>query len=255
MDDDEAGLLDATDFSSFGVCHWRLARYGVPSYVRTICYEHGRDLICLQQRGLPANLMSASENSTCKKYADAAIADMLAHVEPGDVVFLASLRLPYLVSLVDMSVGEDAAFEKMQSADAKTERANAELNVIPTLIKLQERGARIVFEGPTPMLRTIPYRCSDWFNRMNPACAHGMFEPRSTLERLRNPVLESYEHISEKVSNVAVWDPFPVLCPGELCSGTMNGHPLFFDSDHLSGYSNKILLPSFTNFIVRASSG
>ncbi|MNO07791.1 hypothetical protein D3C81_2301380 [compost metagenome] len=43
----------------------------------------------------------------------------------------------------------------------------------------------------------------------------------------------------------------PLLCPGEQCLPTRDGKPLFFDGDHLSGYSNRLLLPDFQNQLQR----
>jgi hypothetical protein len=50
--------------------------------------------------------------------------------------------------------------------------------------------------------------------------------------------------IVSKVPGVRVWDPFPVLCPGDKCNAFVEGRPLFFDADHLTAYSNSLLYPS-----------
>ena len=52
------------------------------------------------------------------------------------------------------------------------------------------------------------------------------------------------------VPDVSVWDPFPILCPEQTCSAYREGRPLFFDGDHVSGYGNRLLAPSFGEFVV-----
>lgn len=48
---------------------------------------------------------------------------------------------------------------------------------------------------------------------------------------------------------MSVWDSFPLLCPGDECGTSLDGHPLFFDGDHLSGYANHLLLPAFQDYV------
>jgi hypothetical protein len=69
--------------------------------------------------------------------------------------------------------------------------------------------------------------------------------PRDELESLRKPVLDSFARIAAQLPGASVWDPFPVLCPAATCRIEDNGHPLYFDADHISGYANRKLLPGF----------
>ncbi|MBU9359753.1 acyltransferase [Burkholderia multivorans] len=187
-------------------------------------------------------------SEVCERYGRAAVDDMLARIKPGDVVFLPSLRLPRLVEQWAL-FEQDAALTWTTSDEAKSGRESAERRALPILRRISAAGARIVFEGPTPVLGTIPYRCSDWFNRGNPICSRGSTVPRRLLGEMRAPILASYQAVAKQVSGVSVWDPFPLLCPAAQCSAFRGKDPLFFDGDHLSGYSNRLLLPSFTAFI------
>jgi len=58
-------------------------------------------------------------------------------------------------------------------------------------------------------------------------------------------VLDSFARMAAQVSAISIWDPLPILCPGRECLSSMDGRPLYFDGDHLSGYGNRMLLPSF----------
>lgn len=187
-------------------------------------------------------------DDTCKAFGDAAIADMLPRIKPGDIVFLASLRIPRMVDQWAV-FGEDAARAGIFSPIAMSGRAEGEAKAIPILKEMTSRGARVIFEGPTPMLESIPYRCADWFNRNNPICVKGDSVPRALLDELRAPILASYGKMAAAVPGVTVWDPLPVLCPGVQCSAYRGKDPILFDGDHLSYFSNMLLLPSFSAFI------
>ncbi|MBR8122262.1 acyltransferase [Burkholderia multivorans] len=187
-------------------------------------------------------------DDTCKKFGDAAIADVMSKIKQGDVVFLASLRLPRMVDQWAV-FGVESAKSNMFSRSAQEGRDRAVQDAIPILSELAQRGARIIFEAPTPMLESIPYRCSDPFNRNNPICAKGMSVSKSLLEDLRAPILDSYDRMAREVPNISVWDPMPILCPDGECHAFRDGKPLLFDGDHLSYFSNMLLLPSFSAFL------
>ncbi|QYJ97617.1 acyltransferase [Shewanella alkalitolerans] len=42
-----------------------------------------------------------------------------------------------------------------------------------------------------------------------------------------------------------ILDPLPYLCHDGRCMGSLEGRPLYFDSNHLSEYGNKLLVPMF----------
>jgi hypothetical protein len=92
------------------------------------------------------------------------------------------------------------------------------------------------------------FRCADWFDRENPACADAAGIPRATIESLRAPVLDELRAAREALPGVRIWDPLPALCPGTMCTPSRNGNPLYFDADHLSGYANRLLAPQFMAF-------
>ncbi|MBP0533252.1 hypothetical protein J8J19_24105, partial [Mycobacterium tuberculosis] len=64
--------------------------------------------------------------------------------------------------------------------------------------RLQKLGVHVVIDAPLPLFKAGAYRCSDWFNRHNPACVGGLSMSRADLERLR------------AVS--AVGESFPLYC-------------------------------------------
>lgn len=177
-----------------------------------------------------------------------------AAVKPGDLVFLPSLRLPrfddQFVRFSDESV-LDAALGASQARD----RARAIDHAVTVLEPLVAKGATILFEAPKPIFRAASFRCSDWFNRSNPACSDGLTIERDLLLKLRQPVLDAFGQVAKRVPQVSVWDPLPALCPGERCSVFQEGRPLFFDGDHVSGFANIFLTPSFVAAATAALDG
>ena len=203
---------------------------------------------------LSLQLTREGDSTGCPHLRNAAVADILRRANRGDILFLASLRLARLSS--QYSPGNaSAAWNSMISANALTLRHRAEKDAIGELTPFASKGLRIVFEAPKPIFRTAPFRCADWFNASNPICAPGETMQRAELERYRKPVLDSFSEIAKNVLGVSVWDPFPILCPGETCSTRKDGRPLFFDGDHISAYANTLLVPSFESYVASLTSG
>jgi peptidoglycan/LPS O-acetylase OafA/YrhL len=185
----------------------------------------------------------------CRLYSGQALADVAAKARRGDVLFLPALRLPRLAeqwALMD----EGKAMRQVFGRGRRAERRRAEAAAIARLRPLARRGVHIVLEAPPPLFRAPAYRCSDWFNSMNPICERGLDIDRDFLERYREPTVDALHRIASRLPGASVWDPFPILCPQEpACSAFRGGHPLFFDGDHLSGYANRLLLPDFSRHV------
>jgi hypothetical protein len=112
---------------------------------------------------------------------------------------------------------------------------------------------RVIIDAPKPVFRSPPFRCSDWFNRMNPVCAGGLSLDRSEMEARRLGVMRALKQLQAVETGLAIWDPLPVLCPGSVCEAAPAGLPLYFDGDHISGLANERLLPSFMQLLASMS--
>lgn len=191
------------------------------------------------------------ESGPCHQASQVAVNDLLTRVRAGDTLFLSSLRLP---RYGDQWVKFDE--DEMQRAafgpTAEAERSAAERQAVAILRPFADKGVRIIFPGPTPVFRSPAFRCSDWFNRSNPICAPGDSVARAEIERLRTPVLHSFDVLKADLPGIRVWDPMPLLCPdtGSVCRASVAGQPLFFDGDHLSAHANMLLLPGFSAFML-----
>ncbi|MCW2001550.1 peptidoglycan/LPS O-acetylase OafA/YrhL [Xanthomonas arboricola] len=195
-----------------------------------------------------ASMQPGIQPGGCEAFLRPALDDVIARARAGDVLFLPGLRVPRLAEQ-DVLFDLQRNVALLRSEQAQVERAAAVSATIALLLPVQARGVQVVFEAPKPVLAAPPYRCSDWFNRRNAICANGMQVPRAVMQDYRAPALEGLQHIVAGVPGASLWDPLPVLCDADVCAPTRQGRPLFFDADHLSGYGNRVLLPSFADHL------
>jgi peptidoglycan/LPS O-acetylase OafA/YrhL len=165
-------------------------------------------------------------------------------LRPGDVVFLASLRVPRWSDL-DGVIARQTVDDSLHSAQALRDRVLAETEAEVLLTRFRQAGVSVILDAPKPVFLSPPFRCADSFNRMNPVCGPGFAVERSRVLGHSQPVLEAMNRLASRVPGVYVWDTLPVLCPASKCNAFDGDKPLFFDADHLSGHGNEVLRPSF----------
>ncbi|MEJ0087783.1 MAG: acyltransferase family protein [Pseudomonadota bacterium] len=211
----------------------------------------GANVMVIRNSGCPF-LGLSHESDDCREKSRVATLDVLRRLRTGDVLFLPSLRLPrYSDQWVRYS--DEAVLAAMFSPEAMEARAEAQRIALEVLRPIHEKGVHIVFEAPKPIFRSPTFRCAVSYNISNPICADGSAMSREELEQLRKPVLDAFKAVAVALPDVSVWDPFPILCPEQTCSAYRDGRPLFFDGDHVSGYGNRLLAPSFSEFVVRVA--
>jgi peptidoglycan/LPS O-acetylase OafA/YrhL len=184
--------------------------------------------------------LGATEQSgppQCLAFTDSVLAEVASNAQVGDLLFLPSLRIQRIVD----QWGAIKVWPVMPFA----ERSPAIAEATEKLLPLANAGVRVVFEAPKPVFKAPPFRCSDWFNSRNPVCKGGTSIPREEVEKMRAPVLESIQAVIASLPRATSWDPLPVLCTEKTCEVFKSGKPLFFDGDHLSGFGNAVLEPSF----------
>ena len=211
-----------------------------------ISLQLGIEVIEYERGGCGVLTLIAGDTARCAQRREADFKDIAARARPGDIVFLPSLRMPELDGL-DWARGEEAVVNELLAGIEREQQA-AQASALATLSRLYALDVQVLVEAPKPLFKAAPSRCSDWFNQMNPVCAPGLTVFRRTLQRLRAPQLALLARLQQQHPALAVWDPFPVLCPTDVCSAydRNNGKPLFFDSNHLSGHGNRVLAPSFS---------
>jgi peptidoglycan/LPS O-acetylase OafA/YrhL len=213
------------------------------------------------ERGMPISLFSgpscgyialrqpmANETPECLAFSRAVTDHVLAVSRPGDIVLLESARL---IRFGDEWSGSSISdmYEQMYNPYAAILRKAAEVDASEWLRRFAEKKLEVVFVAPPPEFKAPPFRCSDWFNAMNPICVGRNQQSRNELESLRKPIVDTMASLAKAFPNVRIWDPFPILCPKDICSAQHDGRPLFFDGDHLSGYGNMLMYPYFASAI------
>jgi peptidoglycan/LPS O-acetylase OafA/YrhL len=188
--------------------------------------------------------MSTASSPGCLAFVKAFTEHVANTHKTGDVIFLPSLRMH---RYSDQWARFDEAFvDSLYASKESVQFGNeAQADAKQWLDSLTKNGARVLFEAPKPILKSPPFRCADTFNANNPACSGGILTPRTRIETLRGPIVARMRALASATPLVSVWDPLPTLCDANQCSYQVNGRVIFFDGDHVSGYGNQLLYPSF----------
>ncbi|SCW46645.1 acyltransferase family protein [Pseudomonas sp. NFACC05-1] len=204
--------------------------------IRVVEYERG---------GCPvASLIAPDPQGACAPAREKALRDIEARAKPGDIVFLASLRMPELAGR-EWARGEETVFNDVLAELTPGKMVEARISAETVLRRLMAAEVRVLINAPMPLFKAPPYRCSDWFNRMNPICTPGFTITRDRLDQLRAAQMALLDRLARQYSMLRIWDPLPLLCPGPTCSAYRDDKPIFRDGDHLSGHGNRLLAPSF----------
>lgn len=196
------------------------------------------------------NLLSAS-TPECALFIQQSIAEIEKQAAPGDIVFLASLRMNRL-SDQWKTFDEAAVMKKQLQPESFAQRSIALREADELITRLEKASLTVLIDAPKPVFKSPPFRCSDWFNSVNPVCTGGFTMRRSDLLEQRRFVMESLQTLQHAHPRLLVWDPFPSLCPSAHCSAFDGKTPLFFDGDHLSAHGNRVLYPAFLSVLLSA---
>ena len=182
---------------------------------------------------------TATFGAQCAGFVQTTLAQVAEQAHAQDLLFLPGLRIERL--------GDQwgAGKKGLQPPAPPLDRTGAEDEAVRLLAPIAQTGAAIVFEAPKPVFRIPLFRCADWFDRDNPACRAEHDVARADIDGMRAPVLASMSRVVGRVPRAYVWDPLPHLCDAQRCQPVVDGHPLFFDGDHLSAYGNQVLQAPF----------
>ena len=209
----------------------------------------GAHVFTLSRGGCAIAGLQSPASAACADRIEATIAEIKSKAAAGDIVFLASLRVPRLGDQWEafQTATPALASGPQPSLSARQTESINEAHLI--VAALEQAGLQVVIDAPKPIFKSPPFRCSDWFNAHNPICAGGFVLERAFLEAHRKPTMDALAQLKILHPALEVWDPLPVLCPGSSCSAFDEGRPLFFDGDHLSGHGNRVLLPAFLRML------
>lgn len=216
--------------------------------LRKLADDQGVVIRKFSKAGCPvANLIRVSETD-CATFTQQALSKIKEEALPGDIVFLASLRMNRLGDQWNI-YNESEVLTKQNSSDSINQRSAALLEADKLISNFENASLIVILDTPKPIFKSPPFRCSDWFNASNPICDGGFTMERNLLLEHRKPVMASINKLIALHPKLSIWDPFPILCPSENCYAFDEKLPLFFDGDHLSAHGNRILYPSFLNLV------
>ncbi|MDX3934004.1 acyltransferase family protein [Stenotrophomonas sp.] len=219
-----------------------LRQVSVQLGVAVIEHEHG---------GCGVVRLIDADPAECTDQREAALREIEAAAKPGDMVLLASLRMPELTGR-DWASDPAATWAAVFAELDPGHQAAAMVSAHVVLQRLQAAGLQVVIDAPKPLFKAPANRCSDSFNRSNPICAPGLSVPSAQLQALRAGQMEQLAQLQAHYPMLTVWDPFPLLCPGVTCSAfDEKGLPLYFDADHLSGHGNRVLADDFMELLLQ----
>ncbi len=167
----------------------------------------------------------------------------------GDVVFLASLRVPRLTDPWEHHSERDAINQMAKLRDETTQQSLLR-DAQPWLRPFTDKGLVVVFDRPLPLFRAPAMRCSDWFNRSNEICRPGLSMDRKYLDEYRQPIMTMIDQLEEANPHITSWDPLPSLCPTISCDSIQNGRPIITDGDHLAPLGNTLIYPALKAAII-----
>lgn len=211
--------------------------------------QFGMQLIILDVPGCSFTNLMRPDPAGCAPARDNALARIEREARPGDIVLLSSLRMQELRGL-DWSRGEAQVFQELAMRRTSAEADGAARDADAVLSRLQALQVQVIISAPLPVFKSDPFRCSDVFNRMNPACKAGLTVPRAGMEAMRGPQMALLHALLQRYPSLQVWDPLPLLCSEDQCDAMDGNLPLFFDREHLSGHGNRLLLPDFDRLLL-----
>lgn len=185
--------------------------------------------------------LNLKKTPRCDQFKSDALSLIATAASRGDVVFFPGLYTPRYRDTWALELVKD------RSANLKNLAAPDDLkSLLATFARLQERDLSVVLEAPKPLVRTALFRCADWFTQHSSNCA--IAPEASRLELLESTAgVRALQSSLKSSLGITVWDPFDILCPPNLekCPAYISSSPLYYDVDHLSGFANDLLAPSF----------
>ncbi len=162
-----------------------------------------------------------SEDSAWETFYLTSLHDIKAKANPGDIVFLPSLRMPELSNRFE-SVNVEFVLKDYYSESNALKREQAYQGGCEIIEALIDMDVKVLINAPEPVVMILPYRCSDGFNKMNHIAELGSSIDKKILEYARRPVMNSIEKLLARYDELYLWDPMEVLCPTDV----------FHDKDH-----------------------
>lgn len=203
--------------------------------------DHGLQVLNFAETGC-AVLPAMPPLPSCAEFTARALGQVVRQARPGDWLFLPGLRVDRLI-------------DQRQAANPLHPYREQDLRAFATNMRpLLDRGVAVILEAPKPVYAIAPMRCADWFNRSNPACRAASLSAAALHERGKM-VAAAWIKLQHIDPRFRVFDPFPTLCPGPVCTPFLGTMPVTYDGDHLSAAAQDLLTRPLAQFLLKGSPG
>ena len=187
--------------------------------------------------------------------------NFIKEMRSGDLVLLSSRWEHYLYEdkfNLSQSSRKQKLFSKGGTEITSSQAIKIfESNLSKIAENLERKGIKLAIFAPIPVFSGVKdeapsWLCNkEWFRPLtSPSCNSNFQEKKINIEERNQPIQNGFRNLEKKYSNVFIYDPFNLLCPGEtLCKTIVDKKKIFRDSDHLSRDGAKYLYTNFTKFL------
>ncbi len=248
VEDDNFGLFSGKRLFVVGDSH-----AGAYAAMLQLLQDHDDLVVDLKMKpGCPLlnpNWPRAKWSEECRTFVDESMTFLKKEMKTGDALFLPGLLIPRLPQDWDV-LDEESVVNDFLSETKDLDRQQALIESKVLFEAFADLDVHVLLEAPKPVFRVSQYQCADWFNRSNPSCKSGTRIERSLIEKIRQPIVEHFDLLTEHFQFVRVWDPVESLCDETTCLGTDGKTPIFSDADHLAFAGNLKTYPQFRDHLI-----
>lgn len=117
-----------------------------------------------------------------------------------------------------------------------------EIHLQKTVCQITQNSNPVYLVQPIPEMETnIPNTIVDNYLRNTNI---RLYITKEEYQKRSGKIRDIINNVA-KECNAHVLDPSEYLCSEDKCHGVINDRPIYYDSDHLSEYGNKFLVPMF----------
>jgi len=192
-------------------------------------------------------------DGSCKQNLSNWLSEIEKEIKDTDILFFSSLKMPRMSDHNSLFADDIqtvlAENTTIQAMELRKEALQESLLVLKRFNKVTNN---IIIDAPKPVFPYQTARCADWYSKNNSICANGPFNRRDHVDALSQLASKQIASIQNQFPQVRWWHTIDDLCDERICNVYHRGKPLYIDGDHLSGYGNEYLYPSFASLIAQS---
>ena len=184
--------------------------------------------------------------------------ELYRQLQSGDIIFL-SMRLPYHFggTYYEYPSTDFRFINKDGSFGSQENYFDEWIDSVLNLANIAEKqGAKVVIQTPTPEWeREKNKQCSkvnkQWFNSMQ--LRNCQIKSKKFIDKktgLYKHLFRKLNQLSSFHKNIYLFNTYQIVCPGKICSFTMDGNDIYQSDDHISiEWAEEVLASKIDIFI------